>query len=110
MKPAHPKPNLTSSSSGGAVGSFYKQTNKPAQGPVAQLPSNSSTLNAVPAKKPAISVRGKCVPHTEDRFRVEVGYHAELIAVFKSIPSKNYGEYLPVQLCCFAAAVVLQEC
>uniref|UniRef100_A0A671Z2A3 SWI/SNF-related matrix-associated actin-dependent regulator of chromatin subfamily A-like protein 1 n=1 Tax=Sparus aurata TaxID=8175 RepID=A0A671Z2A3_SPAAU len=74
-KPAHPKSNFTSSSSG-----F----------PVAQLPSNSSTLNAVAAKKPAISVRGKCVAHTEDRFRIEVGYHAELIAVFKSIPSKNY--------------------
>ena len=104
MKPAHPKPNLTSSSSGGAVvGSFYKQTSKPAQNPVAQLPSNSSTLNAVPAKKPAISARGRCVPHTEDRFRVEVGYHAELIAVFKSIPSKNYGKCLPVLLCCFAA-------
>lgn len=30
------------------------------------------------------------MPHAEDRFKVEVGYHAELIAVFKSIPSKNY--------------------
>ncbi|XP_070770465.1 SWI/SNF-related matrix-associated actin-dependent regulator of chromatin subfamily A-like protein 1 [Enoplosus armatus] len=90
VKPAHPKPNLASNSSGGAVGSFYKQTSKPAQSPAAQLPSNSLTLNAVSAKKPAISVRGKCVPHTEGRFRVEVGYHAELIAVFKSIPSKNY--------------------
>ncbi|XP_076603149.1 SWI/SNF-related matrix-associated actin-dependent regulator of chromatin subfamily A-like protein 1 [Chaetodon auriga] len=89
-KPAHPKPNPTSTSSGGAAGFFYKQANKPAQSPVAQLPSNSSTQNVVPAKKPAISVRGKCVPHTEDRFRVEVGYHAGLIAVFKSIPSKNY--------------------
>ncbi|XP_040913940.1 SWI/SNF-related matrix-associated actin-dependent regulator of chromatin subfamily A-like protein 1 [Toxotes jaculatrix] len=88
VQPAQPKPDLTSSSSGGAIGSFYKQvTRKPTQSPVAQLPSHSST---VPAKKPAISVRGKCVPHTEDRFRVEVGYHAELISVFKSIPSKNY--------------------
>ncbi|XP_036965140.1 SWI/SNF-related matrix-associated actin-dependent regulator of chromatin subfamily A-like protein 1 [Acanthopagrus latus] len=85
-KPAHPKSNFTPSSSG----SFYRQTPKPAQSPVAQLPSNSSTLNAVAAKKPAISVRGKCVAHTEGRFRIEVGYHAELIAVFKSIPSKNY--------------------
>ncbi|XP_059199416.1 SWI/SNF-related matrix-associated actin-dependent regulator of chromatin subfamily A-like protein 1 [Centropristis striata] len=90
VKPAQPKPNPTSSSSGGAIGSFYNKTSKPAQSPVAQLPSNSSTSNAVPAKKPAISVRGKCVSHSEDRFRVEVGYHAELIAVFKSIPSKNY--------------------
>ncbi|GLD52027.1 SWI/SNF-related matrix-associated actin-dependent regulator of chromatin subfamily A-like protein 1 [Lates japonicus] len=87
VKAAQPKPTLTSSSSGGAVGSFYRQaTNKP----VASLPSNPSTLSAVPAKKAAISARGKCVLHMEDRFRVEVGYHAELIAVFKSIPSKTY--------------------
>ncbi|TDH07013.1 hypothetical protein EPR50_G00119050 [Perca flavescens] len=89
-QPVHPKPNLTSNSSGGAVGPFYKQTSKPAQSPAAQLPYSSSTLNAVPAKKPVISVRGKCAAHTEGRFRVEVGYHTELIAVFKSIPSKNY--------------------
>lgn len=90
-QPVHPKPNLTSNSSGGAVGPFYKQTSKPAQSPAAQLLSNSSTLNAIPAKKPVISVRGKCAAHTEGRFRVEVAYHTELIAVFKSIPSKNYG-------------------
>ncbi|XP_032384941.1 SWI/SNF-related matrix-associated actin-dependent regulator of chromatin subfamily A-like protein 1 isoform X1 [Etheostoma spectabile] len=89
-QPVRPKPNLPSNSSGGAVGPFYKQTSKPVQSPVAQLPFNSSTLNAVPAKKPVISVRGKCAAHTEGRFRVEVGYHTELIAVFKSIPSKNY--------------------
>lgn len=91
VKPAQPKSNLTSSSSASAVGLSYKQaTSKPAQSPVAQLPSGSSTLNAVPAKKPAISVRGRCVPHTEGRFRVEVGYHAELISVFRSIPSKSF--------------------
>ncbi|XP_037345329.2 SWI/SNF-related matrix-associated actin-dependent regulator of chromatin subfamily A-like protein 1 [Pungitius pungitius] len=87
-KPAHPEPNVTAGGSGGAVDSFYKQTSKPNHRSVAQLPSNSSTSNA--AKKPAIAVRGKCLPHTEGRFRVEVGYHLGLIAVFKSIASKNY--------------------
>ncbi|XP_057708938.1 SWI/SNF-related matrix-associated actin-dependent regulator of chromatin subfamily A-like protein 1 [Corythoichthys intestinalis] len=67
---------------GAALGSFYKQPNKP----TSELP----TLKAVPAKKPAVSTRGKCVPHTDGRFRVEVGYNVELIAVFKSIPSKAY--------------------
>ncbi|KAG7464161.1 hypothetical protein MATL_G00184420 [Megalops atlanticus] len=43
-----------------------------------------------PAKRAAVSVRGKCVAHSAGRFRVEVGYSAELIAVFKSIPSRNY--------------------
>lgn len=91
VKSAQVKPTIPSSSLEGVAGSFYKQGTKPAQGPVAKLPSKSTTLNAVPAKKPAISVWGKCVPHSDGRFRVEVGYHAELIAVFKSIPSKNYG-------------------
>ncbi|TNN03096.1 hypothetical protein fugu_000125 [Takifugu bimaculatus] len=85
VKPRTPVPPCTNSV--GGAGSFYKQANKC---PVVQLPSSSSNFSAVPAKKPAISVRGKCLPHTEGRFRVEVGYHAELIAVFKSIPSKNY--------------------
>uniref|UniRef100_A0A8D3DHM2 SWI/SNF-related matrix-associated actin-dependent regulator of chromatin subfamily A-like protein 1 n=1 Tax=Scophthalmus maximus TaxID=52904 RepID=A0A8D3DHM2_SCOMX len=90
-KPAQPKPHLTPSGSGGAAGSFYKQPiGKPAQSSVVPPSSNPSTLNGTAAKKPAISVRGKCAPHTEGRFRVEVGYHAELIAVFKSIPSKSY--------------------
>lgn len=38
--------------------------------------------------------------HTEGRFRVEVSYHAELIATFKAIPSKNYGK-------CLVTAVML---
>uniref|UniRef100_A0A672JLD9 SWI/SNF-related matrix-associated actin-dependent regulator of chromatin subfamily A-like protein 1 n=1 Tax=Salarias fasciatus TaxID=181472 RepID=A0A672JLD9_SALFA len=89
IKTTESKISPISSSSGAATPSFYKQTT-PAQSPAAQLPPNSASLHAVPAKKPAISVRGKCVLHTEGRFRVEVSYHAELIAVFKSIPSKNY--------------------
>ncbi|NXA93641.1 SMAL1 protein, partial [Melanocharis versteri] len=34
--------------------------------------------------------KGKCVKYGEDRFQVEVGYNAELIAVFKKVPSKAY--------------------
>lgn len=90
-KPAQPQlNNFPSSSSVGDAGSFYKQPSKSSPNPLARPPPSSSTLNSVPAKKPAIAVRGKCVPHTEDRFRVEVGYHAELISVFKSIPSKTF--------------------
>ncbi|KFZ66160.1 SWI/SNF-related matrix-associated actin-dependent regulator of chromatin subfamily A-like 1, partial [Antrostomus carolinensis] len=33
---------------------------------------------------------GKCVKYGEDRFQVEIGYNAELIAVFKKMPSKSY--------------------
>ncbi|KAM4697925.1 SWI/SNF-related matrix-associated actin-dependent regulator of chromatin subfamily A-like protein 1 [Rhinophrynus dorsalis] len=51
---------------------------------------SGSTTETVPAKKPGNVTRGKCVKHAEDRFRVEVGYNAELIALFKTIPSKTY--------------------
>ncbi|XP_053554084.1 SWI/SNF-related matrix-associated actin-dependent regulator of chromatin subfamily A-like protein 1 [Bombina bombina] len=50
---------------------------------------NGVVLDSVPSKKTP-NVRGKCVKYLEDRFRVEVGYNAELIALFKTIPSKNY--------------------
>ncbi|MBN3295212.1 SMAL1 protein, partial [Amia calva] len=44
----------------------------------------------VAAKKPCNPVKGRCVFHMTDRFRVEVGYNADLISVFKNIPSRNY--------------------
>ncbi|KAM9305721.1 SWI/SNF-related matrix-associated actin-dependent regulator of chromatin subfamily A-like protein 1 [Gastrophryne carolinensis] len=47
-------------------------------------------IDATPPKKPAAPTKGRCVKHGEGRFRVEVGYNAELIALFKTIPSKNY--------------------
>ncbi|XP_069083156.1 SWI/SNF-related matrix-associated actin-dependent regulator of chromatin subfamily A-like protein 1 [Pleurodeles waltl] len=43
-----------------------------------------------PIKKVQNPVKGKCLMHAQDRFRVEVGFNAELIALFKSIPSRNY--------------------
>uniref|UniRef100_A0A674AFX3 SWI/SNF-related matrix-associated actin-dependent regulator of chromatin subfamily A-like protein 1 n=1 Tax=Salmo trutta TaxID=8032 RepID=A0A674AFX3_SALTR len=97
----HPKTSSSgpSSGSGSAVGSFYKQgtkhgaTSPSIQSAVRQQqPSSSSTdvSNSLPVKNPAVTVRGKCVSHSEERFRVEVGYHAELIALFKNIPSRNY--------------------
>ncbi|XP_019409998.1 PREDICTED: SWI/SNF-related matrix-associated actin-dependent regulator of chromatin subfamily A-like protein 1 isoform X1 [Crocodylus porosus] len=36
------------------------------------------------------ALKGRCVRHGGDRFQVEVGYSAELIAVFKTIPSRSY--------------------
>lgn len=92
---------------GGATGSFYKPPSKPAAGAAAPPPSNSSTTCGIPAKKAAISVRGRCVAHTEGRFRVEVSYHAELIATFKSIPSKNYGKSVLLLWCFYCSDVAL---
>ncbi|XP_030344528.1 SWI/SNF-related matrix-associated actin-dependent regulator of chromatin subfamily A-like protein 1 isoform X1 [Strigops habroptila] len=52
--------------------------------------SAGSTIEAASYKKANSVTRGKCVKYGEDRFQVEVGYNAELIAVFKKIPSKSY--------------------
>lgn len=83
-KTAPPTSNAAS-----ATLSFYGQSSKPPTGEKrpAKLPEAGGS---VPAKKPAVSVKGKCVSHSENRFRVEVGYYSDLITVFKSIPSKNY--------------------
>nr|XP_046151616.1 SWI/SNF-related matrix-associated actin-dependent regulator of chromatin subfamily A-like protein 1 [Oncorhynchus gorbuscha] len=92
----HPKTSSSglSSHSGSAIGSFYKQgTKHGATSPSVQsaVPSSGTDVsNSLPGKGPTVTVRGKCVSHSEERFRVEVGYHAELIAVFKNIPSRNY--------------------
>uniref|UniRef100_A0A8B9GBL6 SWI/SNF-related matrix-associated actin-dependent regulator of chromatin subfamily A-like protein 1 n=1 Tax=Amazona collaria TaxID=241587 RepID=A0A8B9GBL6_9PSIT len=52
--------------------------------------SAGSTFEAASCKKGNCVTRGKCVKYGEDRFQVEIGYNAELIAVFKKIPSKSY--------------------
>ncbi|KAM9548709.1 SWI/SNF-related matrix-associated actin-dependent regulator of chromatin subfamily A-like protein 1 [Guaruba guarouba] len=52
--------------------------------------SVGSTFEAASCKKGNCVTRGKCVKYGEDRFQVEIGYNAELIALFKKIPSKNY--------------------
>nr|XP_025951181.1 SWI/SNF-related matrix-associated actin-dependent regulator of chromatin subfamily A-like protein 1 isoform X1 [Dromaius novaehollandiae]XP_025951192.1 SWI/SNF-related matrix-associated actin-dependent regulator of chromatin subfamily A-like protein 1 isoform X1 [Dromaius novaehollandiae] len=49
-----------------------------------------SASEAVLHKKAHSVTKGKCVKYGEDRFQVEIGYNAELIAVFKKIPSKSY--------------------
>lgn len=92
------------SGAGYKTGNFYssgpRQTPLPAAAATAsasyasvekQPPRPPDSTSGPPVKKPAISVRGRCVSHSAERFRVEVSYHAELIAVFKNIPSRNYG-------------------
>ncbi|KAH1184503.1 SWI/SNF-related matrix-associated actin-dependent regulator of chromatin subfamily A-like protein 1 [Mauremys mutica] len=57
---------------------------------VASAGGVGSTLEVSCHRKVPSVIKGRCVKHREDRFRVEVGYNAELVAVFKSIPSKAY--------------------
>nr|XP_014348934.1 PREDICTED: SWI/SNF-related matrix-associated actin-dependent regulator of chromatin subfamily A-like protein 1 [Latimeria chalumnae] len=47
-------------------------------------------FGGVVAKKAPNVIRGRCVMHNEDRFRVEVGYCADLISLFKNMPTRNY--------------------
>lgn len=81
---------------------FYGQSVKPPTQPLdkkATKPPDSGSVTSV--KRPAACVRGKCVPHSEERFRVEVGYNAELITVFKNIASRNYGELWALMIITF---------
>ncbi|XP_058520967.1 SWI/SNF-related matrix-associated actin-dependent regulator of chromatin subfamily A-like protein 1 [Ochotona princeps] len=50
-----------------------------------RLPQTSGT----PVPKAVSSQQGICV-RSGDRFQVKIGYNAELIAVFKSLPSRSY--------------------
>uniref|UniRef100_A0A8C8S1K4 SWI/SNF-related matrix-associated actin-dependent regulator of chromatin subfamily A-like protein 1 n=1 Tax=Pelusios castaneus TaxID=367368 RepID=A0A8C8S1K4_9SAUR len=57
---------------------------------VASSGGMGSTLEVPYRRKAQSVIQGRCVKHQQDRFRVEVGYNAELISVFKRIPSKSY--------------------
>lgn len=84
-----------------AGGVFVSQ----ASGRMQKLTSSAgvgSTFEAASHKKANNVTKGKCVKYGEDRFQVEVGYNAELIAVFKKVPSKAYGKN-----CLFAVISVL---
>ncbi|NXO15272.1 SMAL1 protein, partial [Oriolus oriolus] len=70
-------------------GGFVSQ----ASGRMQKLTSSAgvgSTFEAASHKKAHNVTKGKCVKYGEDRFQVEIGYNAELIAVFKKVPSKAY--------------------
>ncbi|NWU42394.1 SMAL1 protein, partial [Hylia prasina] len=70
-------------------GGFVSQ----ASGRMQKLTSSAglgSTFEAASHKKANNVTKGKCVKYGEDRFQVEIGYNAELIAVFKTVPSKAY--------------------
>uniref|UniRef100_A0A8C3M2W6 SWI/SNF-related matrix-associated actin-dependent regulator of chromatin subfamily A-like protein 1 n=1 Tax=Chrysolophus pictus TaxID=9089 RepID=A0A8C3M2W6_CHRPC len=53
-------------------------------------PAVAESIKAASYKKANNVTKGKCVKYGEDRFQVEVGYNAELIALFKKIPTRNY--------------------
>lgn len=43
-------------------------------------------------QKPGSMVKGRCTLVSRSRLEVDVTYHAEVIGLFKQMPSKIYGE------------------
>lgn len=42
-------------------------------------------------QKPGATVQGQCILVSPNKFEVDVGYHVDVIAAFKQMPTKNYG-------------------
>ncbi|XP_038646256.1 SWI/SNF-related matrix-associated actin-dependent regulator of chromatin subfamily A-like protein 1 [Scyliorhinus canicula] len=77
---------------------FYRseQEPRPCTNPVVpgNIASQSWKSHSSAAGSPVSNWRnnssGSCVKHSEGRFQVEIGYNAELLSVFKTIPSRNF--------------------
>lgn len=42
-------------------------------------------------QKPGATLQGQCILVSQTKFEVDIGYHADVIAAFKQMPTKNYG-------------------
>ena len=49
-------------------------------------------------QKPGASLQGQCILVSLTKFEVDVGYHADVIAAFKQMPTKSYGNREIMQL------------
>ena len=60
-------------------------------------PSKASAANTLNVKlKSEKTVKGNCVLISRQRFAVVVPYQAQLIGIFKTIPSRSYGKFYPI--------------
>ncbi|XP_078408885.1 SWI/SNF-related matrix-associated actin-dependent regulator of chromatin subfamily A-like protein 1 isoform X2 [Cetorhinus maximus] len=76
---------------------FYRSEQEPPAGANLVIPGNVSGQGKNYSSSAGSSgsnwrnnSRGCCVKHSEGRFRVEIGFNAELLLVFKTIPSRNF--------------------
>ncbi|XP_041057134.1 SWI/SNF-related matrix-associated actin-dependent regulator of chromatin subfamily A-like protein 1 isoform X3 [Carcharodon carcharias] len=76
---------------------FYRPEQEPRAGANLVIPGNVSGQGKNYSSSAGSSVsnwrnnsRGCCVKHSEGRFRVEIGFNAELLLIFKTIPSRNF--------------------
>lgn len=42
-------------------------------------------------QKPGAALQGQCILMSRNKFEVDVGYHVDVIAAFKQMATKNYG-------------------
>lgn len=42
-------------------------------------------------QKPGATLQGQCILVSQTKFEVDIGYHVDVIAAFKQMPTKNYG-------------------
>lgn len=43
-------------------------------------------------QKPGATIKGKCILVSRSRLEVDIGYQADVIGIFKQMPSRCYGE------------------
>lgn len=53
-------------------------------------------------QKPGAIVQGQCILVSRTKFEVDIIYHVDVIAAFKQMPTKNYGNRQMMQLICFS--------
>ncbi|XP_053126834.1 SWI/SNF-related matrix-associated actin-dependent regulator of chromatin subfamily A-like protein 1 isoform X2 [Hemicordylus capensis] len=92
----NPASELLTTKEGSSTVQFYgtKKPLAPVKGGRGQKPAvsgDAGNISEMPVqRKPHSGLKGKCVKYSNDRFRVEIGYNAELIEMFRSLPSRNY--------------------
>lgn len=52
-------------------------------------------------QKPGATLQGQCNLVSRTKFEVDVGYHVDVIAAFKQMPTKSYGNSQIMQLTSF---------
>lgn len=52
-------------------------------------------------QKPGATLQGQCILVSLTKFEVDIGYHVDVIAAFKQMPTKNYGNSQIMQLISF---------
>lgn len=55
-------------------------------------------------QKPGATLQGQCILVSRTKFEVDIGYHVDVIAAFKQMPTKNYGNRQMMQLIFFLSS------